>query len=252
MPGKESRHPKHDRRRINAGDRRTPSVRLTGRDPWAAPNVHDRVVAHHTAESHGKPRRALAAEDHVERSDKAGDSGKAGIVGMVIGRRMLTDHALTLTVEPGLKSSRCMPEPLFTIGEIAAQAHVATSAIRYYERLSLLVADTRTSVQRRYRAATLRRLVFIGMLQDAGLALDDIAGILGAAAPANGRPLASGDSKLSMSRLPRCKGPVPTFQVRCSAATTTRQRSARSWVPRSIVDSPRLGQICGSLPFVAP
>jgi len=33
-------------------------------------------------------------------------------------------------------------EHLFTIGEVAERAHVATSAIRYYERLGLLVADT--------------------------------------------------------------------------------------------------------------
>jgi MerR family redox-sensitive transcriptional activator SoxR len=72
-------------------------------------------------------------------------------------------------------------EPLLTIGAVAERAHVATSAIRYYERLGLLVPDTRTSGQRRYRVATLRRLVFIGMLQDAGLALVDIAGILDAA-----------------------------------------------------------------------
>jgi DNA-binding transcriptional MerR regulator len=68
-----------------------------------------------------------------------------------------------------------------TIGEVAQRANVATSTIRYYERRGLLVADTRQSGQRRYRAATLRRLVFIGMLQDAGLALDDIDGILDAA-----------------------------------------------------------------------
>ncbi len=71
-----------------------------------------------------------------------------------------------------------MSEPLLTIGEVAERAHLATSALRYYERIGLLVADTRTSGKRRYRVATLRRLVFIGMLQDAGLALDDIAGIL--------------------------------------------------------------------------
>ena len=67
-----------------------------------------------------------------------------------------------------------------TIGEVAERAHVATSTIRYYERCGLLAADARESGQRRFRQATLRRLVFIGMLQDAGLALDDIAGILGA------------------------------------------------------------------------
>jgi len=68
-----------------------------------------------------------------------------------------------------------------TIGEVAERAGVATSAVRYYERRGLLEADTRVSGQRRYRARSLRRLVFIGLLQDAGLSLDDIAGVIGAA-----------------------------------------------------------------------
>ena len=65
-----------------------------------------------------------------------------------------------------------------TIGAVAERAGIATSAVRYYERRGLLVADERRSGQRRYRESTLRRLVFIGMLQDAGLSLDEIAGIL--------------------------------------------------------------------------
>jgi DNA-binding transcriptional MerR regulator len=85
----------------------------------------------------------------------------------------------TLTVEPGFKSSGLVDE-LLTIGEVARRAGVAPSAVRYYERRGLLAADERRSGRRRYRPATLRRLVFIGMLQDAGLSLDDIAGILDA------------------------------------------------------------------------
>lgn len=67
-----------------------------------------------------------------------------------------------------------------TIGEVARRAGVATSTVRYYERRGLLAADARLSGQRRYRLATLRTLVFIGMLQDAGLSLDDIAVVLDA------------------------------------------------------------------------
>jgi len=67
-----------------------------------------------------------------------------------------------------------------TIGEVARQAGVATSTVRYYERRGLVAADDRRSGQRRYRPETLRRLVFVGMLQDAGLSLDEIAGILDA------------------------------------------------------------------------
>jgi MerR family redox-sensitive transcriptional activator SoxR len=61
-----------------------------------------------------------------------------------------------------------MTEPeMLTIGEVARRAGLA--------------ADTRRSGQRRYTEATMRRLIFIGMLQDAGLALDEIAGVLDAA-----------------------------------------------------------------------
>jgi MerR family redox-sensitive transcriptional activator SoxR len=83
-----------------------------------------------------------------------------------------------------------VPEELLAIGEVADRAGVATSAIRYYERRGLLTADARRSGHRRYRTETLRRLVFIGMLQDAGLALDDIAGILNAADVAEWKAIA--------------------------------------------------------------
>ena len=78
-----------------------------------------------------------------------------------------------------------------TIGQVAARAGVATSAVRYYERRGLLAADARQSGQRRYAPATLRRLVFIGMLQDAGLALDEIAGILDAPTVADWKAIAA-------------------------------------------------------------
>jgi DNA-binding transcriptional MerR regulator len=95
-------------------------------------------------------------------------------------------HATRLTVEPGFKSNgrvtdRASPEDdLAPIGELARRGGVATSAIRYYERRGLLRPDAHRSGQRRYLPATLRRLIFIGMLQDAGLSLDDIDGIINA------------------------------------------------------------------------
>ncbi len=78
-----------------------------------------------------------------------------------------------------------------SIGAVAERAAVATSTIRYYERRGLLVADERRSGQRRYRESTLRRLVFIGMLQDAGLSLDEIAGILEAGDVASWKAIAA-------------------------------------------------------------
>jgi DNA-binding transcriptional MerR regulator len=81
-------------------------------------------------------------------------------------------------------------EELLTIGELARRAGVATSAVRYYERRGLLLPDTRRSGQRRYRTGSLRQLVFIGMLQDAGLSLDDIDGVLNAASAGEWKAIA--------------------------------------------------------------
>lgn len=81
-------------------------------------------------------------------------------------------------------------DDLLTIGDLARRAGVATSAIRYYERRGLLVADERRSGQRRYTDDSMRLLIFIGMLQDAGLSLDDIEGILGASSNAEWKPIA--------------------------------------------------------------
>ena len=83
-----------------------------------------------------------------------------------------------------------MDEAPLTIGEVARRAGVATSAVRFYERRGLLAADTRRSGQRRYRDETLRRLVFIGMLQDAGLSLEDIAAVLDATSVAEWKAVA--------------------------------------------------------------
>jgi MerR family redox-sensitive transcriptional activator SoxR len=69
---------------------------------------------------------------------------------------------------------------LLPIGALATRAGVPTSTVRYYERVGLLAADARESGQRRYTDSSLRRLVFIGMLQDAGLSLDEIAAVLDA------------------------------------------------------------------------
>lgn len=100
-------------------------------------------------------------------------------------------------------------EPLLTIGEVARRAGVAPSAVRYYERRGLLTADARASGQRRYREATLRRLVFIGMLQDAGLQLDEIAGVLDAGTVAEWKAIAArrlDELDAEIERLQRARG----------------------------------------------
>ena len=61
-----------------------------------------------------------------------------------------------------------------TIGQVAAEAGVAASAIRYYEREGLLPTPERVSGQRRYGEDTLRRLEVIGVAKRAGFSLDDV------------------------------------------------------------------------------
>ena len=179
-PGKNLCDPQHDGRRIDAGDLRTHTSGEADRPSGTTSDVHDDGTGFHAAQADGKAPLALAAKDHAECGNEPSGTCESREVGVVIGRCLLFVHISTLTFEPDFKSSGCVSEPLLTIGEVARRAQVATSTIRYYERLGLLVPDARTSGQRRYRRATLRRLVFIGMLQDAGLALTDIGSILDA------------------------------------------------------------------------
>jgi MerR family transcriptional regulator, redox-sensitive transcriptional activator SoxR len=64
--------------------------------------------------------------------------------------------------------------PELTIGEVARRAGVATSSIRYYERIELLPKPERVSGQRRYGSDVLGKLGFIGVAQSAGFKLSEI------------------------------------------------------------------------------
>ena len=64
--------------------------------------------------------------------------------------------------------------PELTIGEVAQRAGVATSSIRYYERIGLLPEPDREGGQRRYDVDVLGRLGFIGIAQSAGFKLREI------------------------------------------------------------------------------
>jgi DNA-binding transcriptional MerR regulator len=64
--------------------------------------------------------------------------------------------------------------PELTIGEVARRAGVATSSIRYYERIGLLAKPDRLQGQRRYDTDVLGKLGFIGVAQTAGFKLREI------------------------------------------------------------------------------
>ena len=68
--------------------------------------------------------------------------------------------------------------PELTIGEVARRAGVATSSIRYYERIGLLPEPDRSGGQRRYDADVLGKLGFIGVAQNAGFKLREIKQLL--------------------------------------------------------------------------
>jgi MerR family redox-sensitive transcriptional activator SoxR len=73
-----------------------------------------------------------------------------------------------------------------TIGEVARRAGVATSSIRYYERMGLLPEPERAHGQRRYDAAVLGKLGFIGVAQSAGFKLREIKELIDGVDSANG------------------------------------------------------------------
>jgi MerR family transcriptional regulator, redox-sensitive transcriptional activator SoxR len=66
-----------------------------------------------------------------------------------------------------------MDDATLTIGEVARQAGLRTSAIRYYESVGLLPEPARESGHRRYGDDTLRRLRVIDVAKRAGFSLDE-------------------------------------------------------------------------------
>lgn len=71
-----------------------------------------------------------------------------------------------------------MEDTRLTIGEVAKQAGVKTSSIRYYESVGVLPEPTRVSGQRRYRRDVLLQLTVIGVAQRAGFSLEEVRELL--------------------------------------------------------------------------
>lgn len=72
-----------------------------------------------------------------------------------------------------------MPDPVLSIGELAAATGTKVQTIRYYEQIGLLPAPVRTAGnQRRYRSAQRERLAFIRHSRELGFGLDAIRELL--------------------------------------------------------------------------
>jgi MerR family redox-sensitive transcriptional activator SoxR len=87
-----------------------------------------------------------------------------------------------------------------TIGEVARQTGLATSALRYYERIGLLPRPRRVNGRRRYDAAVLRQLAVLQFARRAGFTLAEMQGLvggLGAGAPPAERWQAVAERKLA-------------------------------------------------------
>lgn len=75
----------------------------------------------------------------------------------------------------------------FTVGDLAARAGIATSALRFYEDHGLITSTRNASGHRRYAPDTLRRVSFIKVAQRVGLSLAEITTAL-ASLPENRTP----------------------------------------------------------------
>ena len=64
--------------------------------------------------------------------------------------------------------------PGYSIGEIAKQAGINASTIRYYERIGLLPPSKRVNGKRRYDETIFQKLAIVGLAKSAGLTIKEI------------------------------------------------------------------------------
>ncbi len=73
-----------------------------------------------------------------------------------------------------------------SIGEVAEQAGIEASAIRYYESLGLLPRPARSGGKRRYGTDVLDRLSLIALAKEAGFTMKEIKQLVSGFAPDSG------------------------------------------------------------------
>jgi MerR family redox-sensitive transcriptional activator SoxR len=84
-----------------------------------------------------------------------------------------------------------------TIGEVAREAGVAATTLRYYEQIGLVPAPARRGGQRRYDRSVLTRLELIGLCKTAGFALEEIQLLFADDAPGRPASRALAEAKLA-------------------------------------------------------
>ena len=99
----------------------------------------------------------------------------------------------------------------FSVGELAARAGVATSALRFYEANGLIASERNSSGHRRYRPDVLRRVAFIQVAQRIGLSLGEVGEAL-ASLPSGRTPTRDDWNKLAVRWLPRIDDQIAALE----------------------------------------
>jgi MerR family transcriptional regulator, redox-sensitive transcriptional activator SoxR len=107
-----------------------------------------------------------------------------------------------------------------TIGEVAREAGVAATTLRFYEQIGLVAAPARLGGQRRYDDSILARLEVIRLCKSAGFALDEIQLLFADDEPGRPRSRALAEAKLAeidarMESLTRARA-VIEWGMRCT------------------------------------
>ena len=100
----------------------------------------------------------------------------------------------------------------FSVGELAARAGVATSALRFYEANGLIASERNSSGHRRYRPDALRRVAFIQVAQRIGLALGEVGEAL-ASLPSGRTPTRDDWNELASRWLPRIDDQIASLEL---------------------------------------
>jgi MerR family redox-sensitive transcriptional activator SoxR len=99
----------------------------------------------------------------------------------------------------------------FSVGELAARAGVATSALRFYEANGLIASERNSSGHRRYRPDALRRVAFIQVAQRIGLSLGEVGEAL-ASLPSSRTPTRDDWNRLASRWLPRIDDQIAALE----------------------------------------
>ena len=114
-----------------------------------------------------------------------------------------------------------------SISQVARQAGLRPSAIRYYEQIRVLPPARRIGGQRRYDAGAVHRLAVLRCAQQAGFTLNEIGHLLpvpGKSSPISARWRALAQAKLAeldarIERLQSMKNLLTRLQTRCRCET---------------------------------